>query len=149
MWHSRTGPPDRLSAALHLLVRLAPDATSRASRRIGGDDHGALVELRDAGLVVGGNAGGRPRLRIDAEEMRLGEIFHVLGFGLRAGLDFAPATGCRVQEAVSAELDARLRAGDAGLFETLGRISLADVAARVRGDDGPGDVHRATIPRGA
>lgn len=135
----------RLSVALHVLVHLAerPDApmTSEDLASCVGTNpvvvRRTLAGLREAGLVVSaaGHGGGWSLAR-DPARVSVAEVCAALGERLLFAVDLAAPLGCRIQESVSAVLDAFLRDAEALLLERLGRISLADLAAQVRGRGG-------------
>src|SRR5690606_23517790 len=90
-----------------------------------------LAGLREAGLVrsMAGRGGGWSLAR-DAALVSVGEVCAALGERLLFAVDLALQPGCRVQGAVSGVLDEVLGDAEGWLLERLGRISLADLAAR-------------------
>jgi Rrf2 family protein len=135
----------RLSVALHVLVHLAErSAAPMTSEQLAACVRTnpvvirrTLAGLREVGLVrsVAGRGGGWSLAR-DPERISVGEVCAALGERLLFAVDLALQTGCAVQGAVSGVLDGVLRDAEALLRERLGGISLADLAAYVRGCDG-------------
>ena len=135
----------RFSVALHLLAHLVEVREPQTS-----EDLAACVEtnpvvvrrtlagLREAGLVASSRgAGGGWRLARDAASITLRDVYAALGERLLQGIDVAGpgarGAGCRIQRAVAGTLDEFLDDAEALLAARLGRITLASLAARVRG----------------
>ena len=135
---------NRLSVALHVLVHLAErEAGPMTSEQLAGCVRTnpvvirrTLAGLRQAGRVrsTAGPGGGWSLAR-DPREISLGEVSAALGERLLFAVDLALEAGCGVQGAVSGVMDEFLRDAEALLLERLGRISIADLAARVHGRD--------------
>lgn len=132
----------RLSVALHALAHMADPsgeaATSEHLAACAGTNavviRRTLAGLREAGLVVSARGhGGGWKLARDPAAISLGEISAALGERLLFAVDVAGAGGhaCAVQQVVSGVMDDFLRDAEALLIQRLGRISLADLAARV------------------
>lgn len=137
----------RLSVALHVLVHLAerdaePMTSEELAACVGTNPvviRRTLAGLREAGLVgsMAGHGGGWSLAR-DPARISLGEVCAALGERLLFTVDLALRSGCQVQGAVSGVLDDFLRDAEALLLERLGRISLAELTARVHGRGGEG-----------
>ena len=135
----------RFSVALHVLAHLADAAAPRTSEDLAacvGTNpvvvRRSLAGLREAGLVAAARgAGGGWSLARDAADITLRDVYAALGERLLQGVDVAgprpPRGGCRIQRAVAGTLDEFLDEAEALLAERLGRITLAALAAAVRG----------------
>ena len=132
----------RLSVALHVLAHLADRsreaATSEHLAACAGTNavviRRTLAGLREAGLVVSTKGhGGGWKLARDPAAISLGEVSTALGERLLFAVDVAGPRGsaCAVQQVVSGVMDEFLRESEALLVQRLGRISVADLAARV------------------
>ena len=133
---------NRLSVALHVLVHLAErEAVPMTSEQLAACVRTnpvvirrTLASLRKVGLVrSAAGPGGGWSLARDPARISLGEVCGALGERLLFAVDLALQSGCRVQGAVSGVLDDFLRDAEALLLERLGRISIGDLAARLRG----------------
>ena len=135
---------NRLSVALHVLVHVAkqapvPVTSEQLAACVRTNPvviRRTLAGLRQAGLVssMAGHGGGWSLAR-DPARISVGEVCAALGERLLFTVDLALQSGCQVQAAVSGVLDGFLRDAEALLLERLGRISLADLAAQVHGDE--------------
>jgi Rrf2 family protein len=135
----------RFSVALHLLVHLVdarePQTSEQLAACVGTNPvvvRRTLAGLREAGLVASARgAGGGWRLARAAADVTLRDVQAALGERLLGAVDVAgpgaPAGGCRIQRTVAGTLDEFLDEAEAMLAERLGRITLASLAARVRG----------------
>lgn len=135
----------RFSVALHLLAHLAevpgPQTSEALAACVG--THPVVVRrtlagLREAGLVASARgAGGGWHLARAATDVTLRDVYAALGERLLQGIDVAGphphGSGCRIQRAVAGTLDAFLDDAEALLAARLGRITLAGLAARIRG----------------
>ena len=138
----------RLSVALHVLAHLADRSdrasTSEALAACAGTNavviRRTLAGLREAGLVVSAAGhGGGWKLARNPADLSLGDVAAALGERLLFAVDVAGSGGsaCAVQQVVSGVMDDFLRDAEALLVQRLGRISLADLAARVHGHRHP------------
>jgi Rrf2 family protein len=135
----------RLSVALHVLAHLARrrDVLQTSEDLAGCVGTNAVVirrtlaGLREAGFVesVAGHGGGWSLARQPAA-ISLGEVCRALGERLLFAIDLAAPTGCSVQAVVTEVMDEFLEEAEALLMERLDRVSIADVAARVRAERG-------------
>lgn len=132
----------RLSVALHILAHLAeradePSTSAHLAACVGTNAvvvRRTLAGLREAGLVasLAGHGGGWTLAR-DAARISLGDVHAALGERLLLAVDVAgPGAGCPIERAVSGALDEFLDDAEALLAARLGRITVADLAARVR-----------------
>ena len=146
----------RLSVGLHVLAHLAERAGPMTSEELAGCVRTnpvvvrrTLAGLREVGLVrsAAGHGGGW-RLARHPARISLGEVCSALGERLLFGVELAAPSGCRIQGVVSGVLDGFLRDAEALLLERLGRISLADLAAEVRGKsaENPSDEGGRDVP---
>jgi Rrf2 family protein len=132
----------RFSVALHVLAHLAerPDAPATSEELAACVGTNAVVVrrtlagLRDAGLVASSRGhGGGWSLGRDAAGITLRDVYAALGERLLLAIDVAgPGESCRIERAVSGTLDEFLDEAEALLAARLGRITLADLATRVR-----------------
>ena len=133
----------RFSVALHVLQHLverptAPATSADLAACVGTNAvvvRRTLAGLRAAGLVTSarGHGGGWVLAR-DAGDITLRDVYAALGERLLLAVDVAgPREGCRIARAVSGALDEFLDDAEALLAARLDRITLADLAARVRG----------------
>ena len=135
----------KLSSVLHVLLHMAhqgrPLTSEELSKYLGTNPvvvRRTLAGLREAGLVTSARgAGGGWALARGAGAITLRDVHAALGERLLQGIDVAgpapPAGGCRIQRAVAGTLDEFLDDAEALLAARLGRITLAELAARVRG----------------
>lgn len=135
----------RFSVALHVLAHLVdapePQTSEQLAACIGTNAvvvRRTLAGLREAGLVASSRgAGGGWQLAREAGEITLRDVYAALGERLLIAVDVAGPTassgGCLIQRAVSGTLDEFLDDAEALLAARLGRITLAGLAARVRG----------------
>ena len=136
----------RFSVALHVLVHLAhapePQTSEALAACVGTNPvvvRRTLAGLREAGLVTSARGvGGGWALARGAAAITLRDVYAALGERLLRGIDVAgPGApgggGCRIQRAVAGTLDEFLDDAEALLAARLGRITLAELAARVRG----------------
>jgi Rrf2 family protein len=132
----------RLSVALHVLVHLAeqpdePQTSEQLAECLETNPvvvRRTLAGLREAGLVnsTAGHGGGWALAR-GAAEVTLGDIYAALGERLLFAADVGgPAEGCRVRRAVAGTLDEVLDEAEVLLVARLRRITVADLASRVR-----------------
>ncbi|MEJ7728490.1 MAG: Rrf2 family transcriptional regulator [Polyangiaceae bacterium] len=132
----------RFSVALHLLVFLDKQSSGPATSELLAacvGTHAVVVRrtlagLRRAGLVrsAGGHGGGWSLAR-HASDISLRDVYAALGERFLVAVDVPdPEAGCQISSAVSLALNEVLREADALLEVGLGRIRLADVAARVQ-----------------
>lgn len=136
-------PSSRFSVALHVLTHLVDSAEARTSEQLAlcVETNPVVVRrtmagLRDAGLVTSSRgAGGGWRLARPAGEITLRDIQDGLGERLLKGVDVAGARGaaCTIRRAVARTLDEFLEDAEALLAARLARITLANLAAGVRG----------------
>lgn len=135
----------RFSVALHVLTHLVDAAEAKTSEQLAACVRTnpvvvrrTLAGLREAGVVASTRGlGGGWRLARSPEEITLRDVYAALGERLLQGVDVtgsgAPPTGCRIQRAVAGTLDDFLVDAEALLASRLGNITLASLAARVRG----------------
>jgi Rrf2 family protein len=135
----------RFSVALHVLTHLveapAPQTSEALATCVGTNPvvvRRTLAGLREAGLVTSARgAGGGWVLARDAARITLRDVYAALGERLLQGIDVAgpgvSGGGCLIQQAVSGTLDEFLDDAEALLAARLKRITLANLAARVRG----------------
>ena len=133
----------RFSVALHVLTHLVESAGPRTSEQLAMcvETNPVVVRrtmagLRDAGLVTSSRgAGGGWRLGRPAADITLRDIQLALGERLLQGVDVAgtKGAGCAIRRAVAGTLDEFLEDAEALLATRLGRITLANLAAGVRG----------------
>ena len=142
----------RFSVALHVLTHLVDASDSKTSEQLAACVRTnpvvvrrTLAGLRDAGVVASTRGlGGGWRLARDPAEITLRDVYVALGERMLQGIDVtgaaAPSTGCRIQRAVAGTLDDFLDDAEALLASRLDHITLASLAARVRGM-GPGSTN--------
>lgn len=132
----------RLSVALHALAHLAeqPDSPltsgdlARCVRTNPVVIRRTLAGLRDAGMVASTpGPGGGWTLARSAERISVADVSAALGERILLAVDLAGGPGCSIQKSVSHVLDGFLDDAEALLQKQLSRISLADLAAQVRG----------------
>ena len=135
----------RFSVALHVLAHLAEAREPQTSEQLAECVRTnpvvvrrTLAGLREAGLVASARgAGGGWRLTRAAADVTLRDVYAALGERLLQGVDVAgpgaQGAGCRIQRAVAGTLDEFLDDAEAMLAERLSQITLAGLAARVRG----------------
>ena len=132
----------RLSVALHALAHLAeqPDSPltsadlARCVRTNPVVIRRTLAGLRDAGMVASTpGPGGGWTLARSAERISIADVSAALGERILLAVDLAGGPGCSIQKSVSHILDGFLDDAEALLQKQLSRISLADLAAQVRG----------------
>lgn len=137
-------PSGRFSVALHLLAHLVEAREPQTSEALAAcvGTHPVVVRrtlagLREARLVASARgAGGGWRLVRDPAAITLRDVYLALGERLLQGIDVAGPGGhgtCRIQRAVAGTLDEFLEDAEALLAARLGRITLVDLATRVRG----------------
>jgi DNA-binding IscR family transcriptional regulator len=136
---------NRFSVALHVLTHLVeapePQTSEQLAACVGTNPvvvRRTLAGLREARLVTSSRGpGGGWWLARDAAEVTLRDVHAALGERLLQGIDVAgprpPGSGCRIQRAVAGTLDEVLDDAEALLAARLGRITLASLAAQVRG----------------
>lgn len=133
----------RFSVALHVLAHLVDADGPQTSGQLAGcvGTNAVVVRrtmagLREAGLVAAARgAGGGWTLARDPATVTLRDVQAALGERLLQGVSVAgpgDPRGCRIQRAVAGTLDQFLDDAEALLAERLGRITLADLAERVR-----------------
>lgn len=134
----------RFSVALHVLAHLVGAREAQTSEQLAacvGTNpvvvRRTLAGLREAGLVASARgAGGGWTLARDADRITLRDVQAALGERLLQGIDVAgpgaPGRGCRIQRAVAGTLDEFLDEAEALLAARLDRITLRELAARVR-----------------
>jgi Rrf2 family protein len=150
----------RLSLALHALLHLSehPEAmTSEALAACAGTNpvvvRRTFAGLREAGIVVSRKGrGGGWRLARPASEITLAQVQRALDersvSAASVGLD-GTGPGCLVESAVRRALDDALAEAARVVDERLARVTLADLAAEVRGATGkPFAMAPAPPPRG-
>lgn len=137
-------PSSRFSVALHVLAHLVnaegPETSGQLAACVGTNPvvvRRTMAGLREAGLVSAARgAGGGWALARDPAAVTLRDVQAALGERLLRGVDVAGPGGrggaCRIQRAVAGTLDDFLEDAEALLAERLGRITLADLAGRVR-----------------
>ena len=142
---------NRFSVALHVLTHLVevpePQTSEELAACIGTNPvvvRRTLAGLREAGLVASSRGtGGGWTLARPAADVTLRDVHAALGDRLLQGIDVAGrgvhGSGCRIQRAVAGTLDEFLDDAEALLAARLGRITLSDLAARVRGLPRPSD----------
>lgn len=135
----------RFSVALHVLAHLveAPDPQTSENLAACVETNPVVVRrtlagLREAGLVASSRGtGGGWSLARDAADITLRDVYAALGERLLQGVDVAgPGThgaGCLIRRAVAGTLDEFLEDAEALLAARLSRITLASLAAQVRG----------------
>jgi DNA-binding IscR family transcriptional regulator len=135
----------RFSVALHVLAHLieAPEPQTSEDLATCVRTNPVVVRrtlagLRKAGLVGSSpGTGGGWLLSRDPAAITLRDVYAALGERLLQGIDVAghgaPAGGCRIQRAVAGTLDEFLDDAEALLAARLQRITLASLAAQVRG----------------
>ena len=135
----------RFSVTLHVLAHLVEVREPQTSEHLAAcvETNPVVVRrtlagLRDARLVASSRGtGGGWWLARDAAEITLRDVYAALGERLLHGIDVAGpvarGAGCRIQRAVAGTLDEFLDDAEAVLAARLGRITLAGLAARVRG----------------
>jgi Rrf2 family protein len=148
----------RFSVALHVLTHLVEAAEPQTSERLAacvGTNpvvvRRTLAGLREAGLVTSARGiGGGWALARDATEITLRDVYAALGERLLQGIDIGTptrrASGCPIQRAVSRTLDEFLDDAEALLAERLDRITVASLAAPVRGLPARRDAPSAASP---
>jgi DNA-binding IscR family transcriptional regulator len=136
---------NRFSVALHVLAHLVeapgPQTSEELAACVGTNPvvvRRTLAGLREAGLVASSRgAGGGWTLARPAAEVTLRDVHAALGERLLQGVHVggrgARGAGCRIQRAVAGTLDEFLDDAEALLAARLGRITLSDLAAQVRG----------------
>jgi len=134
----------RFSVALHVLAHLVDAEGPETSEQLAGcvGTNAVVVRrtmagLREAGLVAATRGvGGGWALARDPATVTLRDVQAALGERLLQGVDVAgpggPRGGCLIQRAVAGTLDEFLEDAEALLAARLGRITLADLAGRVR-----------------
>ena len=134
----------RFSVALHVLAHLVdaegPETSDQLAACVGTNPvvvRRTMAGLRQAGLVAAARgAGGGWTLARDPGAVTLRDVQAALGERLLRGVEVAGPGGeggaCRIQRAVAGTLDEFLDDAEALLAARLGRITLADLAARVR-----------------
>lgn len=139
----------RLSVALHVMAHLAeeqraPLTSEELARCVRTNPvviRRTLAGLREAGLVSSTpGPGGGWTLERDPARISLADVSSALGERLLFAVDLALAPGCAIQKSVSRVLDDFLDDAEALLQQRLGRISIADLAARVHGKTSHSDV---------
>ena len=133
----------RFSVALHVLTHLVdatePQTSEQLAECVGTNAvvvRRTLAGLRETGLVASMRGiGGGWSLSRPAARITLRDIYEALGERLLLAVDVAGSKGteCRIQRAVAGTLDDFLDDAEALLAARLGRITLASLAARVRG----------------
>ncbi len=135
----------RFSVALHVLTHLVevsePQTSEQLAACVGTNPvvvRRTLAGLREAGLVASSRGiGGGWLLARDAANITLRDVYAALGERLLHGIDVAgpgaQRAGCLIQQAVAGTLDEFLDDAEALLAARLGRLTLAGLAARVRG----------------
>ena len=133
----------RFSVALHVLAHLAHARAPRTSEDLAAcvDTNPVVVRrtlagLRDAGIVTSSRGtGGGWALAREATAITLRDVQTALGERLLCGIDAdgRRGAGCRIQQAVAGTLDTFLDDAEALLAARLDAITLASLAARVRG----------------
>jgi DNA-binding IscR family transcriptional regulator len=138
-------PSSRFSVALHLLAHLVDAAEPQTSESLAACVQTnpvvvrrTLAGLREAGLVTSSRGpGGGWSLARPPAQVTLRDVYAALGERLLQGIDVAgpgpTGAGCRIQRAVAGTLDEFLEDAEALLAARLGRITLAGLAAQVRG----------------
>ena len=141
----------RFSVALHLLAHLVDVPEPQTSEALAACVRTnpvvvrrTLAGLREAGLVSSSRGpGGGWSLARSAADVTLRDVYAALGERLLQGVDVAGLGagdgGCRIQRAVAGTLDEFLDDAEALLAARLGRITLAGLAAGVRGELRPHD----------
>lgn len=145
----------RFSVALHVLVHLVEAPEPQTSEHLAAcvETNPVVVRrtlagLREAGLVASSRGtGGGWWLARDAAAITLRDVYAALGERLLQGVDVAGpgarGAGCRIQRAVAGTLDEFLEDAEALLAARLGHITLASLAAGVRGLE-PHQHHRSS-----
>jgi Rrf2 family protein len=135
----------RFAVALHVLAHLAdapePQTSEHLAACVGTNPvvvRRTLAGLREAGLVASARGtGGGWMLSRDADAITLADVYDALGERLLVAIDVAgPAarnSDCPIRRTVSVTLDEFLEDADALLVARLERITLASLAASVRG----------------
>ena len=135
----------RFSVALHVLVHLVEAPEPQTSEHLAAcvETNPVVVRrtlagLRQAGLVASSRGtGGGWWLARDAATVTLRDVYAALGERLLQGIEVAGpgarGAGCRIQRAVAGTLDAFLDDAESLLAARLSDITLASLAARVRG----------------
>ena len=133
----------RFSVALHVLTHLVdapdPQTSEQLAECVGTNAvvvRRTLAGLRETGLVASSRGtGGGWSLSRPASRITLRDIYEALGERLLVAVDVAGSRGseCRIHRAVSGTLDDFLDDAEGLLAARLGRITLASLAARVRG----------------
>ena len=133
----------RFSVALHVLAHLVDHSEPRTSEELAtcvGTNpvvvRRTLAGLREAGLITSSRGiGGGWSLAQAPSEITLRDVYAALGERLLQGIDVSGprSAGCLIQQAVSGTLDEFLDDAEALLAARLGRITLANLATRVRG----------------
>ena len=135
----------RFSVALHVLAHLVDASEPQTSEHLAAcvDTNPVVVRrtlagLREAGLVASSRGtGGGWWLARGAALITLRDVYAALGERLLQGIDVAGpgarGAGCRIQRAVAGTLDEFLDDAEALLAARLSHITLASLAARVRG----------------
>jgi Rrf2 family protein len=135
-------PSTRLSVALHVLAHLAEEPSSPMTSEVLArcvDTNPVVIRrtlagLREAGLVSSmAGPGGGWSLQRDPARISLADVASALGERLLFAVDLALAPGCAIQRSVSHVMDDFLNDAEELLQKRLARISIADLAARVRG----------------
>ena len=148
----------RFSVAIHALAHLVdapePVTSGQLASCIGTNPvvvRRTLAGLRDAGVVTSERgAGGGWALARDPRRISLRDVYAALGERLLQGIDVtgpgvhrAPGGTCTIQRTVAGTLDEFLDDAEALLAVRLARITLAELAARVR-RPGPHHHHPST-----
>ncbi len=135
----------RFSVALHVLTHLVETPEPQTSEQLATCVRTnsvvvrrTLAGLRETGIVTSSRgSGGGWALAREAADITLRDVYAALGERLLDAIDVAgprtPRGGCRIQRAVAGTLDEFLDDAEALLAERLERITLASLAARVRG----------------
>jgi len=136
----------RFSVALHVLAHLVdapePQTSEHLAACVGTNAvvvRRTLAGLREAGLVTSSRGtGGGWLLARHAADITLRDVYAALDERLLVAVDVAgprgaSGGGCRIQQAVSGTLDEFLDDAEVLLAARLGRLTLAGLAARVRG----------------
>jgi DNA-binding IscR family transcriptional regulator len=138
----------RFSVALHVLTHLVDAPEPQTSEHLAGcvGTHPVVVRrtlagLREAGLVSSARGtGGGWTLARDPARISLRDVYAALGERLLQGVDVtgpgvhdAPGGSCRIQRAVAGTLEEFLDDAETLLAARLSSITLAGLAARVRG----------------
>ncbi len=133
----------RLSGVLHVLIHMAdPEGpvTSEVMARAMNTNpvvmRRTMAGLRKAGLVRSEKGhGGGWTLTCDLDKVTLRDIYHALGSPtLLAMGNRTEAPGCLVEQAVNRALGRAFDDAEAMLLERFGEVTLAELAADIRGN---------------